>query len=142
MTKWVGIHGKFTKDEYRFISNFIKENDIKNENKLVRRAIEDLLGISLADAKRKENQGLPKEYLTMYYFYEYCKKAFKSSPEIQNKLEELFKKWASGYWGIQTRKHNEKLGEANLMWKHFKEHKKVGRSKRPKKPRGRPKLYD
>lgn len=138
MAEWHGIRASLTKEQREVIEKFKKKNRIKNDNQFIKYAIEEIIGVNLADAKRPENMRLPKEYLTVYYFFEYLKRAFKSTPETQKTLEDLFKNWASGFWGIHTRKQNKKLVMANAIWDHFKQQRKVGRPSKPKRKRGKP----
>ena len=132
------IQRRITKKEREFIEKYKKQNNIPNDNQLLKLAIEELLGVNLADAKNPLNAKLPLEYLTVYYFYEYMKKTYKTSPKNQKILDDSFKKWATGFWNIYTIKHNKKLNKANEMWDHFKTKRKVGRPKQ-KRVRGRPK---
>ena len=131
------IQRRITKKEREFIEKYKKQNNIPNDNQLLKLAIEELLGVNLADAKNPINTKLPLEYLTAYYFYEYMKKTYKTSPKNQKILDDSFKKWATGFWNIYTIKHNKKLDKANEMWDHFKTKRKVGRPKNLKKKRGR-----
>jgi len=138
MTEWHGIRATLTKEQREFVELYKKNHRIANDNRIVKLALEELLGVNLADAKNPLNTKLPLEYLTAYYFYEYLKKAYKTSPKNKKILDDSFKKWATGFWNIYTIKHNKKLNKANEMWDHFKTKRKVGRPKQKRK-RGRPK---
>lgn len=131
------IQRRITKKEREFIEKYKKKNKIPNDNKFLKLAIEDLIGVNIADISKPENRTLPLEYLTVYYFYEYLKRAYKSSPNDQKTIEELFKNWADGFWRIHTEKQNKKLDKANEMWEHFKTKRKLGRHPKPKRKRGR-----
>lgn len=139
MTEWQSIRGKITKDQRGFIEKYKKKHKIPNDNQFIKHTLEEILGINVADSSKSENSKLPPEYLTVYYFYEYLKREYESSPEDQKKIEDIFKKYASPFWIIHTRKHNKKLDEANEMWDHFKTKRKIGRPKKEKSTRGRPK---
>jgi len=138
MTKWHRIQVKITEDENKIILNYMKKNKIKNKNKFVRRAIEDLIGVSLADAKRKKNRGLPKDYLAAYEFYKKLQTELKPYPRISRKLDVFFKSWKSEFFLDWVPKYNEQLFKSGKMFEKFREHKSRGRPKE-KKERGRPK---
>ena len=143
MVTWHRVQAKLTDKEWQHVTRFMKKHKILNTNQLVRYAFEEIIGLAVADSKRKGNLSLPSEYLTTYYFYKYCKKEFKSHPEISTKfLDEIFAKWRSGFFTISSKKQNESLWKANKMWNDFREHAKVGRSKNTKKSRGKPKNSD
>lgn len=135
--KDVPIQRKITKKEREFIEKYKNENNIPNDSQFLKLAIEDLIGVNIADTNKPENRTLPLEYFTVYHFYEYLKRAYKSSPKDQKTIEELFKRWADGFWRIHTEKHNKKLNKANEMWEYFKTKRKVGRPTKPKRKRGR-----
>lgn len=116
----------------------MKKYKVKNTNKLVKRAIEDLIGLSIADTRRKVGRGLPAEYLSVYYFYEGYSRELKDSPNQQRHLKEFFEKWKHDFFRGWTDKRNAKLWKANKMWKAFRKHRPVGRPMEVKKPRGRP----
>jgi hypothetical protein len=135
----VPIQRKITKKEREFIEKYKNENKIPNDSQFLKLAIEDLIGVNIADINKPENRTLPLEYRTVYYFYDYLKRAYKSSPKDQKTIEELFKNWADGFWRIHTEKQNKKLDKANEMWDYFKTKRKVGRHPKPKRNRGREK---
>lgn len=137
MTEWNIVQGKFSPQEYVHIKKFMKLHSIRNDNQLVRRAIEDLIGLSVADTTRR-TQVLPPEYIAVYNFYtQYCKKLGKT-PRKQKAFKEFFKEWSIKYLSRQSRKEFEKLSRANKMWSDFRKHGKVGRPKKSNS-RGRPK---
>ena len=139
MTEWRRIQVKITEDENKIILNYMKKNKIKNKNKFVRRAIEDLIGVSLADAKRKKNIGLPKDYLAVYEFYKKLHTELKPYPKISRKLDVFFKSWKNEFFLNWVPKYNEQLFKSGKMFDKFREHKPRGRPKNEKGKRGRPK---
>ena len=136
MSKWHPIRSKFTDGEMKAILDYMKKHNIKDKSKLIRRAIEDLIGLSIADRER-EPLTLPPEYASVYNFSEGYRKLIRS-PEEQKIFEEYFKKWDEEFWRDHTTEINKKLSEANKMWPAFKEHKSAGRPKSPPRNRGRP----
>lgn len=133
------IQKRISKKEREFIEKFKNENNIQNDTQFLKLAIEDLIGVNITDSNKPENRTLPLEYRTVYYFYEYLKRAYKSSPKDQKTIEELFRNWADGFWRIYTEKHNKKLNKASEMWEHFKTKRKVGRPAKEKRKRGKQK---
>ena len=128
------ITSRFTKNEMKIIKTFMKKNKIKNKNKFVHKAIEDMLGITLADSN--ENPPiLPAQYLTVYQFYQDFRKKLKSTPKIQTQMDTFFREWTSKLWPEWNAKDNEILGFADKIWDEFRAHEKVGRPKNPKKKR-------
>ncbi|GEM_PF-5398366 len=131
------IQRKISEKEREFIDKYKNENNIRNDSQFLKLAIEELIGVNIADITKPENRTLPLEYITVYNFYEYLKRAYKSSPKDQKIIEELFKNWADDFWRIHTEKHNKKLDKANEMWNYFKIKRKLGRHPKPKRKRGR-----
>lgn len=131
------IQRKISQKEREFIEKYKNENNIPNDSQFLKLAIDDLIGVNIADINKPENRTLPLEYITVYYFYEYLKRAYKSSPKDQKEIEKLFKNWADGFWRIYTEKQNKKLNKASEMWEHFKTKRKLGRHPNPKRKRGR-----
>lgn len=119
-----------------------EKKKIKNENKLVRQAIEDLIGLSIADAKRKDNVVLPKEYVVVYEFYTSLKKELKAYPKILKKIDEFFKIWQYEFLDYKNKIYNKKLYEAGKIWGAFREHKPKGRPKAGKRRRGKPRTFE
>ena len=138
MKKWHNLTAKFTDEEYQLIQKFMKKNKMK-QNKLVRRAIEDLVGVTLADAKRKKNQSLPPDYLAVYEFYQSLKKELKPYPKISKKLDQFFKIWKTKFFSKWTIKYNKMVFSAGKKYDKFRIHKSPGRPKAKKKKRGKPK---
>jgi len=123
------ITARFTKNEMKILETYMKRNKIENKNKLVRKAIEDLLGITLVDDPK--TAGLPTEYLSAYSFCQYLEK--KLDPKLGKKLEQLLRKWSSEHWHDWIDDDNERLWYADKIYNEFKLRKKVGRP--PKKKR-------
>ena len=140
MTKWYIIQAKFSDEAYGEIQKVMRKRRIKNPSQFVKKAIEEYLGIPVADVKRKEYSGLPLEYTVTYHFYEYLKRSFRNSPENQKEIERLFLLWANGFFSIHTRKRSAQLDEANRLWDIIKAERKIGRPKATKKPVGRPRM--
>ena len=137
MTKWKQLETKITEDELKHIQKYMKKRKIKSLSKFLRQAIENMIGVSLADATINKAT-LPQEYLTVYNFAEKLKLEFGNSPKSQKTIDEFFNKWRSKYLIQWSNKENKKLSLANKLWPAFKEHQKIGRKKNPKRSRGNP----
>ncbi len=137
MTEWKPIQTKIKENELVHIQKYMKKHHIEDNSKFVRLAIENILGISLADAS-KNTSPLPPQYLAVYNFYKKLKNELKEKPASQKILDEFFNSWRSKYLTRSSRKQNKKLRQVNQLWPAFKEHKKRGRSKSPKRSPGRP----
>jgi len=127
---------RFTTKETEIIGKFMKKHHIKNKNQLVRRAIEDLIGLSLADVTRNTSP-LPPEYLAVYNFYRKYRQTLDSIKE-QDELDQFFNIWKTIFFNRHTRKYNKKLSTANKIWNDFRKRNPVGRPKAPKGKRGKP----
>jgi len=138
MENWKVVQGKFSQKEYKHIEKFMKTHQIKNVNQLIRRVIEDAIGLSIADKKRS-TQSLPKEYLAVYNFFEKYHNRLPHKSKEQKRFKEFFEEWKSQFFIRWTRKNNEKLQKANKKWDDFRKHEKVGRKKAPKQKRGKSK---
>ena len=136
MTEWKPIQTKIWEDERAHILKYMKKHNIKDKSKFLKQAIENILGISLADAS-KNTSPLPPQYLTVHNFYKKLKNELEEKPASQKILDEFFNRWRSKYLTRWSRKQNAKLRQANQLWPAFKEHKKRGRSKSPKRSPGR-----
>lgn len=130
------ITSRFTKNEMKIIETFMKRNKIKNKNKIVRKSIENMLGITLADSD-ENSPTLPSQYLTVYQFYQDFRKKLESTPEIQTQMDNFFKKWTGKLWPEWNAKDNETLWYADKIYDEFRGHKPIGRPKNPKKKRGK-----
>jgi len=139
MTHWNVINGKFDDDEFKIIKNFMKARKIKNENKLVKRAIEDLIGISKADRRRQYGEPLPREFISVSKFYTEIKKELKQFPRITKKLDDFFTQWRQDYFDEWIPKQNKEIWAAGKKFDKFRKHQPKGRPKNPKKSRGKPK---
>lgn len=138
MAYWETIIAKLSIDQLEILDKFKKENGIKNNNQLLKLALEELIGVNIADSSDVRNSPIPKEYLTAYTFYEFLLTTFKNNFKITHLIEKQFKDWQETYFKNYSEMQNIKLVKANQMWKAFKEKKKVGRPKDPKRKAGRP----
>ena len=126
MTKWKQLETKITEDELKHIRNYMKKRKIKSLSKFLRQAIENMIGVSLADAAINKAT-LPQEYLTVYDYSKKLKLELGNLPEAQKILDEFFNKWRSEYLTRWSNMENKKLSLANRYWPAFKEHQKIGR---------------
>lgn len=107
------------------------------DSKLFRMAMEDILGISVADSTK--TPPLPIEFTTVRGFWQKFRDELVSTPKKQEQFDSFFNEWAGKFltkWLSQNRLDLEK---ANEMWDPFREHEKIGRPKNPKKKRGKQK---
>ena len=130
------IQAKFTNEEMKEIRRYMQKHKIKNESRLVRHAVEDMMGLSILNPNRKPL--LPTAYISVYHFYEGYLKQLADLPEQKQNFEHFFEKWKREFFNSWTPKYNQKLSKAWKIRPAFREHKKVGRPKQKKRLRGRP----
>jgi len=130
------ITARFTKNQMKILETFMKRNKIKNKNKLIKKAIEDLLGITLSEDPKTGDT--PTEYLSAYSFCQYLKKNL--DPELGKKLENHLKKWSSKHWHDWIDDTNERLWYVDKIYGEFRKQGKVGRPPEKRK-RGKPKTH-
>jgi len=138
MTKWDTIQVRITEKERKIIDQFKKRIKIREDGKFLRRVIEDLIGISFADVTRNK-MTLPEYYIGIHDFYQDCKAKLDLSKKNKIKLDKLFKERHSSILLQNSKEVNAKLNQIDKIWDTFRKHKKVGKPKSPKHPRGRPK---
>jgi len=138
MEDWRRVQGKFSQKEYKHIEKFMKTHQIKNENQLIRRVIEDVVGISSTDKKRS-TQSLPKEFFAVNNFFEKYHKKLPHKSEEQLRFKEFFEEWKSQFFIRLSRKNSKRSQRADKTWDDFRKHEKVGRKKAPKQSPGRKK---
>jgi len=135
--KWGIIEVKITKEEREIIDKIKKKKGFNTDGDFLRRAIEDLTGISVADASRQTNP-LPPQYITVYNFWQKYRQILESNPKEQEKFDHFFQGWKNKFFNRWIRKGNKKLQKAHKIWTPFREHEGVGRPKSPKRKRGKP----
>lgn len=138
MNYWETMMAKLSFEQLEILDKFKKENGIKNNNQLLKIAIEELIGVNIADSSNPKNSPISKEYMTAFTFYEFLLIKFKNDPKTSKKIENVFKDWQDTFFKNYSETQNVKLAKANEMWDAFKEKKKVGRPKNPKRKAGRP----
>lgn len=138
MNYWETIMAKLSFEQLEILDKFKKENGIKNNNQLLKLAIEELIGVNIADSSNPKNSPISKEYITALTFYEFLLIKFKNNLKITKEIEKIFKDWQETYFKNYSETQNIKLTKANEMWDAFKQKKKVGRPKEPKRKAGRP----
>jgi len=139
MTNWDTIQLRITEKERRRIERFKWENGFLDNAEFLRRAIEDLIGLSFADSTRNKTT-LPEYYLGIHDFYQACKAELDLSEKNKTKIDKLFKEKHSSILIENSRQVNAKLKLiGGNFWNAFRKHEKVGRPKSPKPPRRKPK---
>lgn len=134
VSDWDTFQVKITKKERKIIDDYKKSHKIKADSKFFRMAIEDILGISVADSTK--TPPLPIEFTTVREFWQKYRKELASTPKNQVLLDLFFNKWAEKFLAEWLSQNRLDLEKANEMWGPFREHEKVGRRKNPKKKRG------
>lgn len=137
VSDWDTFQVKITKKERKIIDDYKKSHKIKADSKLFRMAMEDILGISVADSTK--TPPLPIEFTTVKEFWQKYRKGLSSTPKNQALFDIFFNGWAGDFLAKWLSKNKLELEKANEKWDSFREHEKVGRPKNPKKKRGKPK---
>lgn len=140
MTEWYPIHAKFTKSEIDAISKYMKKYKLKTRSKFIRKAVEELIGISLLDRQPIEKI-MPTEVALALFFKASFKKLSEFpeiTPRLLKKYDKFSERWIIRYASPNLRKLKEDRDKIEKIYDKFREHGKIGRPKAPKGKKGRP----
>lgn len=130
MTDWKNISTKFAEDELKGIENYRIKHKLKNNSKVVRKAIEELIGIY-------EPIRFPEAVSGAMWFSDHYQELIED-PYEKEKFEKNSLNLFSKLMSLEYPPPGVSFEESADNYEAFRRHEKVGRPKNPKRPRGRP----
>ena len=135
-TKWHILQGRFTENEVKLISAYVKKHNIANYNQLITKTIKDL--VTLTTQNKLTNVQMKNEGNLVFAFYKLCRDELDLSISQMGKFDSLLKKFASKNMANDISKRKIKIRKSSKLLNSFK-HLPPGRPNEKRKP-GRPRM--
>lgn len=123
MNKWYTICAKFNEGQKKAIEEYKKKYNLDKTNQVMKKAVEDLIGITYADYPR-----VPEGVKVAFSFVDDYKTQIKDS-KARNEFEKFSLNWIRNFWHQDIEEFTQKAVELEEAWEAFRHQKKRGRPK-------------